>query len=91
MSLQTLRESLLPSGKLVQRPFEDGRAQLRQAPWQASVQQTPSTQNFDAHSELAAQAWPGCLGPQLPFTQAWPGWQSLSAVQGTLQLPLTQR
>jgi hypothetical protein len=91
MSLQTLRASLLPSGRLVQRPFDDGRAQLRQAPWQASVQQTPSTQKFDAHSELAPQAWPGCLGPQLPFTQACPAWQSVSTVQGTLQAPLMQR
>ena len=86
-----LRESALPSGRFVQRPFDDGSAQLRQAPVHAWSQQTPSTQKFDAHSSLPLQACPGCLGPQLPFTQALPGWQSLSAVHGTLQLPLTQR
>ncbi len=55
VSLQTLRVSSAPSGRLVQRPFDDGSEQLRQAPPQAESQQTPSTQKLEAHSGLAAQ------------------------------------
>jgi hypothetical protein len=90
-SWQTLRESSAPAARLVQRPLEDGRAQLRQAPWQAFSQQTPSTQKFDAQSAFALQSWPGCLGPQLPMTQACPAWQSPSCLHGVLQAPLMQR
>jgi hypothetical protein len=39
----------------VQRPIADGSPQDRQAPWQASAQQVPSTQNVLAHSLPAAQ------------------------------------
>jgi hypothetical protein len=55
-----------------QRPIDDGSAQLRHAPWQVSAQQTPSTQKPLLQSVPFAQAWPLCLGPQLPPTQAWP-------------------
>jgi len=36
-------------------PGAEASAQLRQAPWQASAQQTPSTQKPLAHSWPAAQ------------------------------------
>jgi hypothetical protein len=66
----------------------EGSAQVRQAPWQASPQQTPSTQNVLAHSEPFMQLWPICLGPQLPATQAWPVWQSASVVHFVSHAPL---
>jgi hypothetical protein len=53
----------------MQVPREEASAQLRQAPWQASPQQTPSTQKLLAHSPAAAQVWPFDLGPQLPLMQ----------------------
>jgi hypothetical protein len=90
-SLQTLRVSVAPAGRLVQVPLFVASAQLRQAPWQDSLQQTPSTQKFEAHSEGAAQVWPFCLGPQLPATQVWPAWQSPSDLHGDLQAPSPQR
>jgi len=90
-SWQTFRVSSAPAAKFVQRPFDEVRAQLRQLPWQAFSQQTPSTQKFDAHSVLAAQPWPNCLGPQLAWTQVWPATQSLSWVQVALHAPLMQR
>jgi hypothetical protein len=68
--VHTRRGSDEPGGISVQRPIEEGSAQLRQAPWQPSAQQTPSTQKLLAHSEAAAQLWPFCFLPQLPFTQA---------------------
>jgi hypothetical protein len=79
-SEQVLRGSAAPAGTGAQRPIEDGSAQLLHAPLHSSAQQTPSTQNPLAHSLAAAHAWPGGLGPQLPSTQAWPGWHSSSAV-----------
>jgi len=42
--MQMLRGSAAPAGAGAHRPFDDGSAQLRQAPRQASAQQTPSTQ-----------------------------------------------
>jgi hypothetical protein len=72
-SVHLPRESAAPAGTGAQRPIEEASAQLWQAPSQASMQQTPSTQKPLAHSVSAAQAWPGCLSPQLPSTQAWPG------------------
>jgi hypothetical protein len=83
--------SALLAGRDVQRPSDEGRAQLRQAPAQASAQQTPSTQKLDAHSAAAAHTWPFCLGPQLPFTQARPAAQSALLVHLLLQAPPTQR
>jgi hypothetical protein len=44
-----------------------------------------------AHSLAAAHGWPLGLGPQLPLTQNWPGWQSPSPVQRTLHAPSAQR
>jgi hypothetical protein len=57
--------------------MDEAWAQLRQAPVQASAQQTPSTQKFELHSAAAAQGWPSSFLPQLPFTQAMPGAQSV--------------
>jgi methionyl-tRNA synthetase len=62
-------------------PIAEGKAQVRHAPWQASPQQTPSTQKVLAHSAPFMQACPVCLRPQLPSTQACPAWQSASVVQ----------
>jgi hypothetical protein len=55
LSTQMLRGSAAPAGTGTQRPIDDGRAQLRQAPAHASAQQTPSTQKLLTHSLDAAQ------------------------------------
>jgi hypothetical protein len=90
-SAQMLRGSAAPAGTDTHRPFDDGRAQLRQAAAQASAQQTPSTQKLLTHSLEAAQGWPLGLGPQLPFTQTWGLMQSPSPVQRAMQAPSLQR
>jgi hypothetical protein len=54
-SVHVWRGSLEPAATGVQRPSADGSAQLRQAPWQASAQQTPSTQKLLAQSPGAVQ------------------------------------
>jgi hypothetical protein len=53
----------------VHTPSDEASAQLRQAPWQASAQQTPSTQKLLAHWLALVQVWPLAFGPQLPATQ----------------------
>jgi hypothetical protein len=80
-SVHVPRGSAAPAGAAAQRPIEEGSAQLLHAPAQASLQQMPSTQKLLAHSLAAAHACPFGFGPQLPATQAWPGWQSSSIVQ----------
>jgi hypothetical protein len=57
------------AGLGMQVPRDEASAQLRQAPRQASPQQTPSTQKLLAQSPAAAQACPFDLGPQLPPVQ----------------------
>ena len=69
-SVHVPRGSPAPAGTGEQRPIDDGSAQVRQAPWQASPQQMPSTQKVLAHSAPLAHVWPFCFGPQLPATQA---------------------
>jgi hypothetical protein len=66
-SVQMLRGSEAPAGTAVQRPIDDGSAQLRHAPPHASPQQTPSTQKPLPHSLGSAQGAPFGFGPQLPF------------------------
>jgi hypothetical protein len=56
-----------------------------QAPWQATLQQTPSVQNPALHSASLAHAAPCGLGPQLPRTHETPGAQSLFDEQLPLQ------
>jgi hypothetical protein len=90
MSVHMRRGSLLPPGVMVQVPGAEARAQLRQAPVQALLQQTPSTQKPERHSPAPPQVWPGSLGPQLPFTQARPVSQSALVVQRELHAPPTQ-
>jgi hypothetical protein len=90
-SAHTLRLSTAPLASGVHLPFDDVSAQLRHAPVQAVSQQTPSTQKFDLQSVAFVQAPPFCLGPQLPFTQAIPATQSVSAVHFLLHAPATQR
>jgi hypothetical protein len=79
--------SVPAAGLGVQTPSDDDSAQLRQAPLQASAQQTPSTQKLEAHWLAAVQAWPFDLGPQLPLTQVWVVRQSLLLVQTPTQAP----
>jgi hypothetical protein len=79
--------SVPPAALGVQVPSRDASAQLRQAPWQASAQQTPSTQKLLAHWLAAVQACPFDLGPQLPLTHLWVVKQSLSLVQTPTQAP----
>ncbi len=86
-SAQVPRGSVAPPGTGVHFPIADGSAQVRHAPWQASPQQTPSTQNVLAHSLPLAQVWPFDLGPQLPATQLCPVWHSASVVHFVLHAP----
>jgi len=61
--------SAAAAGLGVQMPSDEFNEQLRQAPWQAPAQQTPSTQKLLAHWLALVQACPFDLGPQLPLTQ----------------------
>jgi hypothetical protein len=72
-------------------PIDDGNAQLRQAPWQASAQQTPSTQKPFLHSPAALHGDPSDLGPQLLFWQNSPATQSKSLLHFGRQAPSLQR
>ena len=90
MSMQTPRGSALPAGIDVHLPGDEASEQLRQAPVQAVSQQTPSTQWVERHSVLAPQGAPVGLGPQRPFTQAWPESQSMSERQTLLHAPSAQ-
>jgi hypothetical protein len=91
LSTHTPRASAVPAGTDAHRPIEDGSEQLLQVPVQASAQQTPSTQKPLAHSVATAQLCPGGFGPQLPSTQACPGWQSSSFAQIVAQAIPLQR
>jgi hypothetical protein len=86
-SVQTLRLSSVLAAMGVQVPLADASAQLRHAPPQASLQQTPSTQNPDAQSAAAVQLLPFVCLPQLWFWQAMPGAQSAFALHVMLQAP----
>lgn len=79
------RGSAAPAASGWQVPSAEGSAQLRQAPWQASAQQTPSTQKPLAQSWAAAQVCPFDFGPQVPLTQLWPLMQSASFWQWLTQ------
>ena len=83
------RGSPAPAATGWQVPGAEASAQLRQAPWQASAQQTPSTQKPLPHSWAALQLWPFDLGPQLPFTQLCPLAQSVSVWQWLTQAAAT--
>jgi hypothetical protein len=91
LSTQTLRGSAAPAGTDAHLPIDDGSAQLRQAPWQASAQQTPSTQKPLTHSLAAAHGCPSGFGPQLPSWQICPVTQSASLAQWAMQAPSTHR
>jgi hypothetical protein len=86
-SLQTLRLSAEPAAIGVHVPRDDVSPQLRQLPPQASLQQKPSTQKFDAQSDVCVQAPPICFLPQLWFTHAMPAAQSLSLLHTVLHAP----
>ena len=87
LSWQTLRGSGVAAGIGVQRPIAEGSAQLTHAPPHGPSQQTPSTQKPLAQSVAASQLWPTGFGPQLPFTQACPSWQSPSIVHEVALAP----
>jgi hypothetical protein len=89
-SVHTLRLSTVPADSGVQVPFADVSAQLRQAPVQAVLQQTPSTQLPEAQSVGLVHAAPFVCGPQLLLTQAMPGAQSAFVVQVVLHAPAAQ-
>jgi len=55
--------------------------QLTQAPWQETLQHTPSAQKFEAHSLFFVHTAPRGLGPQLPLTHLMPATQSASERQ----------
>ena len=56
------------------------------APWQATLQQTPSAQKPDAQSALFVQTAARGLRPQLPFTHLTPGTQSPSLLHAEKHL-----
>lgn len=75
----------LPTAIGQQVPMRPLWLQLTQAPVQATLQQNPSAQKFEAHCEAVVQTAPIGLGPQLPATHLMPLTQSLSEVQVTTQ------
>ena len=91
-STHTVRGSAAPAGTGVQRPIEDGSAQLRQAPPHAPSQQIPSTQKLLVQSVAAAHGCPFGLRPQLWFaSHTWPSLQSTSLLQVEMQAPSRHR
>ena len=88
-STHIARGSATPAAIGWQVPGAEASAQLRQAPWQASAQQTPSTQKPLAHSPAPAQVCPFDFGPQLPLTQLCPLAQSASVWQWLTQAAAT--
>jgi hypothetical protein len=70
----------------MQVPGAETELQVRQAPPQSALQQTPlpltmSAQKVDAHSSPLAQTAPFIFLPQLPFTHLRPATQSASLAQ----------
>jgi hypothetical protein len=90
LSVQMPRGSGVDAAMGEQRPMAEGRAQLEHAPAQGPSQHTPSTQKPLAQSVVAWQLCPRGFGPQLPFTQACPGWHSSSVVHEVAQAPFEQ-
>jgi hypothetical protein len=89
-SPRAARWSMAPARTGRQRPRASGLAQNVQGPVQALSQQTPSTQNFEAHWSLLVQSCPAPLGPQLPVTQLAGAMQSSALVQLLRQVPSSQ-
>jgi hypothetical protein len=89
MSLHVSRGSAAPLAAIVHFPTEPASAQLRHAPVQGVLQQTPSTQLPFWQSALAAHFCPSTFAPQLPVatTQAIPSAQSASVVHLELHAP----
>src|SRR4051812_15344453 len=61
-----------------QMPTRFAATQVTHGPWQATLQQTWSTQKPDAHSALAEHSAPGKFWPHEPFTHETPfeHWES---------------
>ena len=68
-------------------PSRAGWLQLTQAPPHATLQQTPSAQNPEAHWAPVVQTAPWGLGPQLPETHLTPETQSASDRQSAKHAP----
>ena len=66
MSLQMPRGSGRSASMGQQVPSRPIKLQLRHGPWQATLQQTPSAQKFEAHWSLRWQIAPIISRPQLP-------------------------
>jgi hypothetical protein len=92
-SLHVSRGSAAPLAAIVHLPTEPASAQLRHAPAQAVLQQTPSMQFPFWHSVLLAHFCPSSFGPQLPIatTQAMPSAQSAFVVHLELHAPFAHR
>jgi hypothetical protein len=75
----------MPAAIGKQVPTWPTRLQETHAPLQEVSQQTPSKQWPSSHSASLAQTAPLGLGPQLPFTQAWPAEQSALLVHEAAQ------
>ncbi len=68
-------------------PCREGWLQLTHAPVHATLQQTPSAQNPDAHWLPFVHTAPCGLGPQLPETHLTPDTQSASERQSAKHCP----
>src|SRR5438552_18487517 len=88
MSWQVPRGSGLSASTGQQVPSRPVRLQDTQAPWHATLQQTPSAQKFEAHWSLVAQICPFMRLPQLPATHACPLTHWLLVVQDSKQVPV---
>jgi hypothetical protein len=53
-------------------PPRPARLQEMQGPWHATLQQTPSAQNPEAHWSLRSQEAPCIILPQLALAHCWP-------------------
>jgi hypothetical protein len=85
-SLHTPRGSARPMSVGQQVPRRSGSAHETQPPPHATLQHTPSAQNFEAHSVLFAQFAPFILRPQLLATHAWPATHCPFCVQDSKQV-----
>ena len=86
VAVQTLWGSAIPMAVGQQVPMRPLWLQLTHGPVQATLQQKPSAQKFEAHWTEAVQTAPMGRLPQLPFTHLTLGAQSASDAQVTTQL-----
>ena len=87
-SWQTWCGSSLPASTGQQVPSRPVWLQLTHGPWQPVLQQSPSVQNPDAHSESLVHWAARGFGPQLPLTQLTPVTQSESDLHFETHAPV---